>query len=85
MVFSINIIKEKHSFTFKEDNEIQIKLHENGTNGDAMFLGRCIIHDVSQKKFVGSIGGLKFKLINLSDEIRLFPKNLEINIELYKV
>ncbi|MHA1377142.1 MAG: hypothetical protein ACTSRG_02055 [Candidatus Helarchaeota archaeon] len=81
----IRLIENKFDFTFKENNNITVKISRKELNQDGvMFLGKCIVYEVGKKHFVGSIGGLMMKLGNVSDDIKLFPQNLEVFVGLYK-
>ena len=81
----IKLIEENYNFLIKEDNEIFVKISvATIKQDDAMFLGNGTVHEVRQKYFLCSIGGLKLRLINLSNNIKLFPQNVKINIGLFK-
>ena len=56
----------------------------NINQDSAIFLGNCSIYEVGHNYFLGSIGGLKVKLINLSDKIKLFPQSTKIMVGLFK-
>ncbi|MHA1299486.1 MAG: hypothetical protein ACTSO9_08645 [Candidatus Helarchaeota archaeon] len=81
----IALMEKKSDIELKEGIEIYCKLSKSAIKeDDAIYLARYIIHEVGKNFFVGSAGGLSFKLINLSDNIRLFTQNIEINIGLFK-
>ncbi|NVM02699.1 MAG: hypothetical protein HWN67_10205 [Candidatus Helarchaeota archaeon] len=81
----IESIEENYNYVLEEKREIFIKMSRDKIKQDfAIFLGKCIIFDVRQKYFLGSIGGLTIKLMNLSENIKLFPQNAKINVALFK-
>ncbi len=81
----IESIEDNFNYFLREKNELSIKMSKDEIKEDfAMFLGKCIIYDVGQKHFLGSIGGLTIKLKNISDNVKLFPLNAKINVAFFK-
>ncbi|MFX0133674.1 MAG: hypothetical protein ACFFDN_08525 [Candidatus Hodarchaeota archaeon] len=81
----IELIEENYNQPLQEKNELFIKMSRDSIKQEfAIFLGKCMVFDVRPNNFLGSIGGLTIKLINLSENIKLFPQNTEINFALFK-
>jgi hypothetical protein len=81
----IESIEDNFNYFLREKKELFIKMSRDEIKQDfAMFLGKCIIYDVGQKYFLGSIGGLTVKLNNISDNVKLFPLNAKINVAFFK-
>jgi len=82
----IKLISEKYNFNFIIGKEIKIIVGKDHPKfEDAMFLGRCSIFDSNLYSFSGSIGGLLFKLTNLTGDTKLFSKNVIVKIGILKV
>jgi hypothetical protein len=81
----IESIEENYNFFLQEKSELFIMMSRDEIKQEfAMLLGKCIIYDVGQKYFLGSMGGLTVKLNNLSDNVKLFPLNSKINVAFFK-
>lgn len=81
----MQLIGEKYNYNFQEKSEIHAKISKAKIKEDlAIFLGLGIIYEVGHTYFLGSIGGLKVKLTNLTDDIKLFHQTAEINVGLFK-
>ncbi|MFX1453498.1 MAG: hypothetical protein ACFFCM_21895 [Promethearchaeota archaeon] len=81
----IELIMHDFDHSLQEKSELVVMMSRGKIKPDfAMFLGKCIVYDVKEKYFLGSIGGLTIKVTNLSDNIKLFPQNAEINVALFK-